>query len=356
MRTSRTTLTEFLRNELKGHANASDLTELLEEIARVVTRISHLVARGGIDDITGKLQSENVQGEVQMKLDVVTNDLFIDAFRQSGIVAGIASEEMDSPLSFPEGRDGKFLVVFDPLDGSSNVPVNVSIGSIFSILGAPNGRPPEDNDYLQPGSSQLASGYAIYGPSTMLVYTAGHGTHGFTLDSATETFFLTHANLRIPDTTSEFAINSSNARFWEVPVQQYVEDCIAGSEGVRERDFNMRWVGSMVADVHRILMRGGVYLYPRDNKKPIKAGRLRLMYEANPMSFIVEQAGGKGSTGREQIMGVVPQLVHQRVPVIMGSSQEVSLIERYHRDFDSGEAEKGYSPLFGERSLFHKMQ
>jgi fructose-1,6-bisphosphatase I/sedoheptulose-1,7-bisphosphatase len=230
--------------------------------------------------------------------------------------------------------------------------VNVSVGSIFSVLRAPEGRAPVMADYLRPGNHQLAAGYAIYGPSTMFVLTVGKGTHGFTLDREVGNFILTHPHMQIPEDTSEFAINASNERFWEPPVKRYVIECKNGRTDVRERDFNMRWIASMVADIHRILMRGGVFMYPRDTKDPSKQGRLRLMYEANPMSFVVEQAGGIGSTGRTRILDIEPEQIHQRVPVIIGSRNEVERLERYHRDYDSGTDEKYSSPLFQERSLF----
>jgi len=346
-----TTLNTFLKEELLGNVAAEPLSTLLLEIANICTTIAAMTSKGALADITGKLESQNVQGETQMQLDVLTNDAFIAGLTNCGVVAGLASEEVDEVCNI---RAAKYLVIFDPLDGSSNVPVNVSVGSIFSVLSAPDSRMPVEADYLQAGNRQVAAGYALYGPATMLVLTVGKGTHGFTLDADKQTFMLTHPNMRVADVTSEFAINASNERFWEPPITRYIEECKAGLAGARERDFNMRWVASMVADIHRILMRGGIYLYPKDNKKPIKAGRLRLMYEVNPMSMLVEQAGGKSSTGSGRVMDVVPDNVHQRVPVIIGTSQEVSLVERYIQTYDSGETQKGFLPFFGERSLFHK--
>ncbi len=357
MNTYSTTLADFLAQTLPADAHGRNLNLLLQNIANITVAIAALVARGALADATGKLSSQNVQGETQMKLDVLTNDAFIESLSKSGLVAGLASEEMDLPINLAgEDNQHKFLVIFDPLDGSSNVPVNVSIGSIFSVLDAVAGRAAIDSDYLQAGKQQVAAGYAIYGPSTMLVLSTGQGTHAFTLDPESKQFVLTQHAIQLPEMTTEYAINASNERHWESPVLRYVDECKAGVRGARERDFNMRWVASMVADVHRILMRGGVYLYPRDNKQPIKAGRLRLMYEANPMSMLVEQAGGKSSTGRQRIMDIVPEQIHQRVPVVIGSAQEVRLIDWYHQQFDSGEALKGQSPLFGERSLFQKTQ
>jgi len=270
-----------------------------------------------------------------------------------GLVAGLASEENDHIVEIdPKDGSGRFLAVFDPLDGSSNIDVNVSVGSIFSVLRAPEGRAPKTEDFLVPGRHQLAAGYAIYGPSTMFVMTVGKGTHGFTLDREVGNFILTHPNMAVPADTSEFAINASNERFWEPPVMRYVSECKNGKTDVRGRDFNMRWIASMVADIHRILMRGGVFMYPRDTKDPSKAGRLRLMYEANPMSMVIEQAGGIGSTGRERILDLQPHDIHQRVPVVIGSRNEVERIEKYHQEYDSGTDEKYTSPLFQERSLY----
>ena len=342
-------LADFLAEQQAG----KPLCTLLLAVADICIEIAAITAKGALASITEKLDSQNIQGETQTQLDVISNDLCIDGLTKCDLVAGLASEEVDEVCNI---RAAKYLVVFDPLDGSSNVAVNVTVGTIFSVLNAPEGRMPIETDYLQPGNQQVAAGYALYGPAAMLVITIGKGTHGFTLDLDAKTFVLTHPNMQVAETTSEFAINASNARFWEPPIERYIGECQAGEMGVRGRDFNMRWVASMVAEVHRILLRGGVYLYPRDSKKPLKAGRLRLMYELNPMSMLVEQAGGQSSTGSERMMDVVPEHIHQRVPVIIGTSQEVSLVERYTQSFDSGESQKGFSPLFGERSLFHKKQ
>jgi fructose-1,6-bisphosphatase I / sedoheptulose-1,7-bisphosphatase len=255
------------------------------------------------------------------------------------------------PAAHPRG---KYLLVFDPLDGSSNVDANVSVGSIFSILRAPqeavdSGRDVGEADFLQPGTSQVAAGYALYGPSTMFVLTVGDGVAGFTLDPNLGEFVLTHPGIRVPEHTREFAINSSNSRFWEPPVKRYVDECLAGRAGVRGADFNMRWIATMVAEAHRILMRGGVFLYPRDTREPAKAGRLRLLYEANPIGMLMEQAGGRASTGRQAVLGVVPTQLHQRIGLVFGSRCEVERIERYHREPEGRDAG---TPLFGERSLF----
>ncbi len=353
MHQGRTTLSKFLIQQLKGSPEQNDLAALLVDIAAAVKAISAMTAKGELGGVLGSLDSTNVQGETQKKLDVMSNTAFINTFSMGGLVAGLASEENDTPLEIdPQDGSGRFLAIFDPLDGSSNIDVNVSVGSIFSVLRAPQGRSPTPDDFLRPGRHQMAAGYAIYGPSTMMVLTVGKGTHGFTLDREVGNFILTHPHMEVPADTSEFAINASNERFWEPPVQRYVSECKNGKTDVRGRDFNMRWIASMVADIHRILMRGGVFMYPRDTKDLSKPGRLRLMYEANPMSFVIEQAGGIGSTGRDRIMDLEPTEIHQRVPVIIGSRNEVERIERYHREYDRGEDEQYTSPLFQERSLF----
>ena len=342
---NRTTLADYLMAASHYLSYGKTLSSLLINIADCTKSIAALTAQGALADVANKLDATNVQGEVQTNIDVLSNDLFIAGFKKSGLVSGLVSEELEAPVLLADtSKDGKFLVVFDPLDGSSNVGVNVSTGSIFSILLAFKDAD-KTCDFLQAGNKQLAAGYALYGPSTMLVITIGSGVQGFTLCPETQEFVLTHPNIQIPEITSEFAINASNERHWELPMQNYVEECKAGSNGVRKRDFNMRWVASMVADVHRILMRGGVYLYPVDSKLPAKAGRLRLLYEANPISFIVEQAGGKSSTGRKRILDILPNDIHQRVPVIMGSKLEVSLIELYHSEFDSLQAQDSFSSL-----------
>ena len=300
-------------------------------------------------------KSINVQGETQKKLDVLSNDLFIRMNEWAGHLAGMASEEMDNPYQIPTNFPrGKYMLVFDPLDGSSNIDVNVSVGSIFSILRAPqdvidSGRDVTEKDFLQPGQKQVAAGYALYGPTTMLVLTVGNGAAGFTLDPNLGEFMLTHPKLQVPVDTQEFAINASNSRFWEAPIKRYVDECLAGKSGARGKDFNMRWIASMVAEAHRILMRGGVFMYPRDNKDPSKAGRLRLLYEANPIGMVMEQAGGRASTGREPMLSVKPDGLHQRIGLVFGSKNEVERIERYHSE--PAETEND-NPLFAERSLF----
>ncbi len=345
-------LAQYLADTLSGASNAESLAALLLSVANTSLRLAALVSQGSLSDMTGKLSSQNVQGETQMQLDLIANQLFIQDLTASGLVAGLVSEEMDNPLEITAGAP--FLVAFDPLDGSSNIAVNVTIGSIFSVLNAPHDHAPSEVDYLQAGKQQLAAAYVLYGPSTMFVLTVGKGTCGFTLDRQLGEYVLTHAHMRIPETCAEFAINASNVQHWEAPIQRYVEDCQAGEAGPRGRAFNMRWVASLVADIHRILIRGGVYLYPKDNKRPTKAGRLRLLYEVNPMGMLIEQAGGKASTGRKSLLEVAPSEIHQRLPMIAGSQQEVALIERYYQNFDTGSSHAQGSPLFAKRSLFHK--
>jgi fructose-1,6-bisphosphatase len=353
MHLGRTTLSKFLIQQLEGIDGSRDLGALLIDVAAAIKAISAMAAKGALGGVTGKAGTQNVQGEQQVMLDVIANDILLKSCEWGGLVAGMASEELDDPYPVPgEFPRGRFLLVFDPLDGSSNADVNVSVGTIFSILRHDKTEAPTVEDFLQKGTEQVAAGYAIYGPSTMLVLTCGKGTHGFTLDREIGNFILTHPDLQIPPDTSEFAINTSNARFWEPPVHRYVTECQDGKSGERGRDFNMRWIASLVAEVHRILVRGGVFMYPRDTKDPSKPGRLRLMYEANPIGFLVEQAGGAATTGRKRIMEVHPDALHQRVPVILGSRNEVQRIERYHMEHDRGYDRKYSSPLFNERSLF----
>lgn len=328
-------LVQFIIEEQRAVPGASgNFTGLISDIIMACKQIAHDVNKGALIGVLGSAGSENVQGETQKKLDVITNEIFIKSTEWGGHLAAMASEEMDDVYPIPKQYPkGKYLLVFDPLDGSSNIDVNISVGTIFSILRAPAGvENPAAADFLQPGTTQVCAGYALYGPSTMLVITTGHGVNGFTLDSDIGEFMLTHPNMTVPVDTQEFAINASNERHWEKPVQRYVEECIAGKPGPRGRNFNMRWIASMVAEVHRILIRGGVFMYPRDDRDPGKAGKLRLLYEANPMSFIVEQAGGVASTGYERIMDIKPSGLHQRVPVILGSKNEVDRLVSYHKE------------------------
>jgi len=357
MHLGRTTLSKFLIQQLQGAGDQGKLAALLVDVAAAVKAISAMTAKGALGGYLGAIDQTNVQGEQQKKLDVLANDALVTATEWGGLVAGLASEELEEPYVIPEGyARGPYLLVFDPLDGSSNTDVNVAVGTIFSVLKHGKTAAPTTADYLQPGTAQVAAGYAIYGPATMLVLTVGQGTHGFTLDREIGNFILTHPNLAIPADTSEFAINTSNARFWEPPVHRYVTECQAGKAGERGRDFNMRWIASMVAEVHRILMRGGVFMYPRDSKDPGKPGRLRLMYEASPIAMLIEQAGGAASTGRQRLLDVAPEQLHQRVPVILGSKHEVQRIERYHAEHERGQDKPFVSPLFNERSLFRAQE
>ena len=332
-------LDTFLNEKFSQSEADQRLVMVIKTIAQSVKQVANMVETAPLAGQLGKLDNENVQGEQQAKLDLLTNDCFVANLQACDAVVGIVSEELDEAILLSKDAfKPNYLAVFDPLDGSSNIEVNVAVGSIFSILKAPVGTATQVADFLVKGTEQMLAGYAIYGPSTILVFTFGNGVQCFTLDRTRDKvsgdFELTNDNMRVPEETQEFAINASNARFWEPPIQQYISECQAGATGVRGKDFNMRWIASMVADVHRILMRGGVYLYPRDNKTPLKAGRLRLLYELNPMSWIVEQAGGKSSTGRERVLELVPTEIHQRAPIIIGSKNEVERINLYYQDFD----------------------
>jgi fructose-1,6-bisphosphatase I len=330
---SRISLSRYLveQQRSKGHIPA-ELRLLLEVVARACKSISHAVNKGALGGVLGSAESENVQGEVQKKLDIIANEVLIEANEWGGHLAAMASEEMDSiylvPNRYPQGE---YLLLFDPLDGSSNIDVNVSIGTIFSVLRKPEGsQGVTEQDFLQPGKNQVAAGYCIYGPQTTLVLTVGDGVAMFTLDREQGSFVLTQENVQIPTDTKEFAINMSNMRHWADPVRRYIDECLQGKEGPRGKDFNMRWIASMVADVHRILTRGGVFMYPWDKREPHKAGKLRLMYEANPMGWLVEQAGGAATNGQHRILDIAPDQLHQRVSVILGSKNEVERVTQYH--------------------------
>jgi fructose-1,6-bisphosphatase I/sedoheptulose-1,7-bisphosphatase len=337
MQVEKTTLEQFLSTHLRKDLHQSGLHSITLQISKAVVSIAKMTSKGALAGVLGSLESQNVQGETQKKLDVLADEAFINALKQAGCVLGLASEENEQPLFLStQGSDHGYLAVFDPLDGSSNIDVNVSVGSIFSVYAAPRERPASLQDFLRPGLEQLLAGYAVYGPATMLVISFGQGTHGFTLDPESARFFLTHPSMQVSEQSAEFAINASNERFWEPPIHRYIDECKKGKTGGRAKDFNMRWVASMVADVHRILMRGGVFMYPRDTRDPSKPGRLRLMYEAKPMAMIIEQAGGLASTGRERLLELVPNNIHQRVPVVLGSKDEVERICEYHADYDQG--------------------
>jgi len=331
-------LTRFLIEEQRGERINPDLRLLIEVVARACKTIAVAVGKGALGGVLGDAGTDgasiNVQGEAQKKLDVIANDVLLEANAWGGHLAACASEEMDEPFPIPDAYPrGNYLLLFDPLDGSSNIDVNVSVGTIFSVLDCPGDAQCVDTQsFLQPGTAQVAAGYCIYGPSTMLVLTIGHGTHAFTLDREQGSFVLVQENIRIPEDTKEFAINMSNMRHWDAPVRRYIDECLAGREGPRGKDFNMRWIASMVADVHRILSRGGVFMYPWDKREPDKPGKLRLMYEANPMAFIVEQAGGAATNARQRILDIAPGKLHERVSVVLGSKNEVERITRYHHE------------------------
>lgn len=317
----------------QNHIN-DELVQLLLSVSNSCKNISNKVAKGALAGVLGTLGSENIQGEVQKKLDVIANDILLKDNAQGGFLAGMASEEMDTFYSLKDiEKTGNYLLLFDPLDGSSNIDINASIGTIFSILkSSKDADELEEEDFLQAGHNQVAAGYAVYGPQTILILTVGQGVVAFTFDRETDEWILTQENITIPEDTQEFAINMSNYRHWAEPVRNYIDDCLAGETGTREKNFNMRWIASMVADVHRILMRGGVFLYPWDAREPNKAGKLRLMYEANPMSFLVEQAGGASTDCQQRILDIQPEELHQRVSVCLGSKNEVELVMQYHLD------------------------
>jgi len=330
---SRVSLTRYLVEQQRLHALIpANLRLLLEVVARACKSISQAVNKGALGGVLGTAHSENVQGEIQKQLDIIANEVLIEANEWGGHLAAMASEEMDGiyvvPNRYPQGE---YLLLFDPLDGSSNVDVNVSIGTIFSVLKKPEGSAGVlESDFLQPGRQQVAAGYCVYGPQTTLVPAVGDGVAMFTLDRGQGSFTLTQENVQIPPDTREFAINMSNMRHWDAPVRRYIDECLAGRDGPRGKDFNMRWIASMVADVHRILTRGGVFMYPWDKREPDKPGKLRLMYEANPMSWLVEQAGGAATDARTRILDIVPGKLHERVSVVLGSKNEVERITGYH--------------------------
>jgi fructose-1,6-bisphosphatase I len=313
----------------KGETIPAGLQELLMAVANTCNTLSHEVAQGALIGLLGSAGTGNVQGEVQQKLDVIANDLLIEGVQECKALAGLASEEMELPM-LVQGT-GDYLLLFDPLDGSSNIDVNVSIGTIFSILHKQNPTAPlQNSDFLLSGRHQAAAGYVVYGPQTTMALTLGDGVVMFTLDKKIGQFVLIKDSVEIAHSTKEFAINMSNMRHWAQPVQRYVQECLDGVTGARQKDFNMRWIASMVADVHRVLSRGGVFMYPWDRREPNKPGKLRLMYEANPMSFLVEQAGGASSNGTQVIMDIKPQDLHERVSVMLGSKEEVEKLQSYH--------------------------
>ena len=357
MLSKRSTLAQFLIEERRRHPDSSgELNSLILDVALACKAISKRIATGAFTDVIGAAGVVNVQGEQQQKLDVVANDVGLRTNERGGGLAGMVSEEMDEPYPIPpEFPRGKYLLTFDPLDGSSNIDVNVSVGSIFSILRASIvGQHARTEDFLQPGTEQVAAGYAIYGPATVLVLTVGRGVHAFTLDPVLGEFFLTRQDIRVPEATAEYAVNTSNRRFWEPAITRYIDECLQGIGGPREKDFNMRWVASLVAEAHRILTRGGVFMYPQDSRTPLEEGRLRLLYEANPVAMLVEQAGGRATTGRERVLEVRPTDLHQRIGLIFGSREEVERIIRYHAEQTDKpvESDVTWNPLYGPRGLF----
>ncbi len=330
---SKISLTRYLVEQQRSEGHIpSQLRLLLEVVARACKGISQAVNKGALGGVLGTTHSENVQGEVQKKLDIIANEVLIEANEWGGHLAAMASEEMDTiyvvPNRYPQGE---YLLLFDPLDGSSNIDINGGIGTIFSVLKKPEASAEvEEKDFLQAGKQQVAAGYCIYGAQTTLVLTVGDGVAMFTLDREQGSFMLIEENVQIPTDTQEFAINMSNMRHWDAPVKRYVDECLQGKEGPRGKDFNMRWVAAMVADVHRILSRGGVFMYPWDRREPDKPGKLRLLYEANPMSWLIEQAGGAATNTRQRILDIEPGKLHERVSVVLGSKNEVERITRYH--------------------------
>ncbi len=332
MSAKKISLTRYLiEQERVDGSIPSQLRLLLEVVARACKGISLAVNKGALGSVLGSADSENIQGEVQKKLDIIANEVLIDANEWGGHLAAMASEEMEGiyvvPHRYPQGE---YLLLFDPLDGSSNIDINVSIGTIFSVLKKREGVGVSEHDFLQAGSKQVAAGYCVYGPQTTLVLTVGDGVAMFTLDREQGSFILTEEKMRVPEDTKEFAINMSNMRHWDTPVKRYIDECLQGIDGPRGKDFNMRWIAAMVTDVHRILTRGGVFLYPWDKREPEKPGKLRLMYEANPMAWLIEQAGGAATNGRERILDIQPGKLHERVGVVLGSKNEVERVTRYH--------------------------
>lgn len=330
----RISLTQHLIEEQRLHNTIpSELRLLIEVVSRACKTISHSVSKGALGDVLGAAATENVQGEIQKKLDIISNEILLQANEWGGHLAAMASEEMESfhpiPNRYPKGE---YLLLFDPLDGSSNIDVNVTIGTIFSVLKAPEGMlEPSEQDFLQAGTKQVAAGYAVYGPQTMLVLTTGKGVNCFTLDREMGSWVMTQRDIKIPTDTAEYSINASNARHWFPPVRRYIDELEQGKAGPRGKNFNMRWIASMVADVHRILSRGGIFMYPADARDPDKPGKLRLMYEANPMSLIIEQAGGAATDGQRRILDIQPTGLHQRVAVFLGSKSEVERVTSFHQ-------------------------
>ncbi|MBI0068550.1 MULTISPECIES: class 1 fructose-bisphosphatase [unclassified Snodgrassella] len=319
-------LSDYLQRQQQKYAVTPHLPDVITSISQACLHINREIRLGALDNILGSAHTGNIQGEEQKKLDVLSNQIMIDTLSANPAIAGLASEEEDSFVT--ASQNGQFLVLFDPLDGSSNIDVNISIGTIFSVLAKPDGALTIES-FLQSGRQQLASGYVLYGPQTILVLTLKHGIAMFTLNEHNQ-FLLTQENPQIPVSTAEFAINMSNQRHWQPAMQNYIAQLLAGKSGCRGKDYNMRWVASMVAEVHRILIRGGIFTYPQDNRNPDKPGKLRLMYEANPMSLLIEQAQGTATNTRQNILDIQPEGLHQRVAVVLGSKEEVDYVTAMH--------------------------
>jgi fructose-1,6-bisphosphatase I/sedoheptulose-1,7-bisphosphatase len=343
MLTGRQSLEEFLIDERKRHTGASgSLNAVILAAARACKLIAHQVAAGRLSGPAGPASTDDNPGRIAE----LAEEVFTRMMRSSGHLAGLLSAGTDTPIALD--KQGKYLLLVEPLDGAPNLELNVAAGSIFSVLRAGSAeQDPAIEDFLQPGQEQVCAGYAIYGPATLLVLTVGTGVHGFTLDPTLGEFVLTHPGLRVVEETSVFAINAVNRRLWEPAVRRYVDECAAGESGPRNRDFSMRWFASQAAETHRILMRGGVFLNPRDPDQSA-SGQARLLYDANPIAFIIEQAGGRATTGHRPILGIAPQALHQEVALIFGSRVEVERIERYHEET----TEDYDAPLFGVRGLF----
>lgn len=352
--TNRATLTQYLIETSRAYPHATgEFNDLVLQIALACKAIARKVAHGVLREPAGTVADHDVSGEGPKPFDMLANEVFLRTTEWAGALSGVASKDMERLRPVPDGFPrGKYLLVFDALDGSREIDLNVAVGSIFSILRAKEpGRDPHEADFLRRGTEQVAAGYAIYGPSTMLVLTVGEGVAGFTLDPELGDFFLTHPDMRVRESTTEFAINTSNSRFWEWPVKRYVEECLAGKTGPRGKDFNMRWIASVVAETHRILTRGGVFLHPRDTRDPAEPGRMRLLYKCNPIGMVIEQAGGRASTGEAPVLEVQPTSLHQRIGLIFGSREEVERIEQYHREPQPDEPDTE-TPLFRRRGLF----
>lgn len=337
-----------LRQSMNDYAGRDPLrravTDVIGALAGASVEISDLAGSGALSGITGQAQGRNADGDVQKDLDVRA-DRIIRAALAPLPIAALASEEAAEPeIGYPAAP---ISVAIDPLDGSSNIDTNMSVGTIFSILPTPRDI---RATFLQPGDAQLAAGFFVYGPQTSLVLTLGRGVDIFTLDRSENAFRLIRSAVLVSPDTTEFAINASNQRHWEPPVQTFIEDCLAGANGERGKDFNMRWIGSLVAEAYRILTRGGIFLYPADAREGYRDGRLRLVYEANPMAFIMEQAGGAASTGRQRILDFTPGTLHQRVPLIMGSRNKVRRLDRLHMSPEI--TSERDAPLFARRGLF----